>query len=383
MKIAIDCRALRKSPSGIPNFIVSAINGLASENPSWQFYLLSNEPFHPALLELINKKLNLQIIISPLPFLNNISILWLLFKVNKLIKEINPDLYWAPAFLLPPRLPKKVKTMITVHDMVFKQYKNTMSFTNRLIFEILHDWSIKSADLLWSNSKYTANGIAQYFPEKKSKAIFTGFFINTNIFKPASLTLTEQQELKTNYNLQDNFILFVGTLEPRKNLSFLLSLLPELAAMGFSLLVIGAKGWGETKIEEVVEAPGFPKDRVTFAGFVSTDTLVKLYSLATVYVSTSLNEGFGMPQLEAMACGCPVVSPHNSAMIEVVEGAGETVKTWHSEDWIAAINRIIYQRSKYVELGFMRVKCYERKKILLDLNKYMLSQLSNNVSALY
>jgi len=371
MKIAIDCRALRKSPSGIPNYVVSAINSWTTEFPSCNFYLLSNEPFHPELQDSLEKKTNLKIIISPLPILNKISFFWLLFKVNIILKELKPDLYWAPAFLLPPGISNNVKTLVTVHDMVFKQYKNTMSVINRFFFYLLHDRSINNADLLWANSKYTQNGIDHFFPERKCKEVFTGFFINTAIFKPVVLTPTEKQALQLNYNLTEKFIIFVGTLEPRKNLSFLLSLMPELAALGYSLLIIGAKGWGETSIKEIVEAPCFPKERVNFAGFISTNDLVNLYTLASVYISTSVNEGFGMPQLEAMACGCPVISPHNSAMIEVVEGAGETVRTWIKSDWIEVVEKVVENRSKYVKLGFERVRFYERKKVIQDLHHYI------------
>lgn len=371
MKIVIDCRALRKKPSGIPNFVVSAINGIATENPDWKLYLLSNEAFNPELQEALIKSTNIDIIISPFPILNSISFVWLIFKVNRLLKKIAPDLYWAPAFLLPPQITSKVKTLVTVHDLVFKEYKNTMSFINRLFFELLHDRSINRADLLWVNSDYTKEGIEHTFPRRKCKAIFKGFFINTTIFRPITLSLANRQELLSRFNLAEKFILFVGTLEPRKNLIYLLSMMPELAALGFSLLVIGAKGWGKTNIKDVVEAPGYPKANINFAGFISTNDLVKLYSIASVYVSTSLNEGFGMPQLEAMACGCPVVSPHNSAMIEVVMGAGETIKSWNKEEWIKTIEYVSLNPSKYIQAGFDRVKTYERQDVIKKLQAYI------------
>jgi glycosyltransferase involved in cell wall biosynthesis len=78
-----------------------------------------------------------------------------------------------------------------------------------------------------------------------------------------------------------------------------------------------------------------------------------------------------MPQLEAMACGCPVVSPHNSAMIEVVYGAGETVKSWNANDWINTINMVYNNREKYILAGLNRVKKYEREDIIKDLTIYM------------
>ena len=83
-----------------------------------------------------------------------------------------------------------------------------------------------------------------------------------------------------------------------------------------------------------------------------------------------------MPQLEAMACGCPVISAHNSAMIEVVEGAGETIKSWEKNEWIAAIELVDKTRDKYIDLGFKRVRDYERERIIQDLTKYINTKLS-------
>jgi len=374
MNLAIDCRALRATPSGIPNFLVSAINGIAQQNPTWHLFLLANDQFNEELNDKLIYRDNIHIIITPLKLMPNYAIIWYLLKTKSVVEKLDIDLFWAPAFLLPPNLPTKVKTLVTVHDMVFKQFKNTMSFINRSLFELLHDRSINKADLLWANSDYTKKGIEAFFPDRKCKTVFTGFFINTTIFKRTSLTPVKKQELMAKYNLAGKFIIFVGTLEPRKNLSFLLSLMPELATSGFNLLVIGAKGWGETSIKDVITAPGYPENNVTFAGFVSSEDLVKLYAIASVYVSTSLNEGFGMPQLEAMACGCPVISPHNSAMIEVVAGAGETVKSWNKEDWIQTIQKVCSNPNGYIQAGFDRVRSYERQAVLQRLTDYIQSQ---------
>lgn len=371
MKVAIDGRALRKTPSGIPNFIVAAVNGLATLHPTWDFYLLSNESFNPDLQNALAVRSNLKIIIRPLKLYNQISFLWLLLKVNALVKELRPDVYWAPAFLMPPFLPANIKSLVTIHDMVYKEYKETMAGGNRFIFNLLHNRTINKADLLWANSNYTTSRIQHYYPQRKCKRIFTGFFINSAIFRPVKVTPEEVKRLMMKYSLQQKFILFVGTLEPRKNLVFLLSLMPELAALGYSLLVIGAKGWGNTAIKTMVAEAHFPRDKVVFAGFVPTDELIKIYNIAFIYVSTSLNEGFGMPQLEAMACGCPVVAPHNSAMIEVVEGAGATVKNWNKKEWIRTIEHVAGNRAHYIEAGFARVTSYEQNAVLQSLSTYI------------
>ncbi|WP_157578667.1 glycosyltransferase family 4 protein [Pontibacter roseus] len=371
MRLAIDCRGLRTSPSGIPNFVVTAINGISALRPDWELYLLANDTFNEDLDSKLVKRDNVIKVIEPLKLLPNYAIIWYFTKVESIVKRIDPDVFWAPAFLLPPFLPKNVKTLVTVHDMVFKQYKDTMSGMNRLFFELLHDRSVKQADMLWTNSEYTKAGVEHYFRERACRDIFSGFFIDTDRFRPVQVSEQQRTSLLAKFGQHDKFILFVGTLEPRKNLSFLLSLMPALAKLGYSLLVIGAKGWGDTQVKAIVEAEDFPREQVHFAGYVTSEELVQIYNIASVYVSTSLNEGFGMPQLEAMACGCPVVSPHNSAMIEVVEGAGETVKTWEEADWIEAIVQVDQNRMDYIAAGYMRVKEYERDTVIQNLTDYI------------
>ncbi|MDQ4141049.1 MAG: glycosyltransferase family 4 protein [Bacteroidota bacterium] len=378
MKLAIDCRALRTTPTGIPNFLVSAINGISQHNPSWQLYLLANDLFNEELREKLIIRQNIQIIITPLKVLPNLAIFWYFVKVGSILKKIKPDVFWAPAFLIPPFIPAHIKTLVTVHDTVYKEHKETMSLANRLYFKLLHDQSINKADMLWFNSLYTQSRINQYFPYRKCKKEYVGFFIDNEIFKPVQVTPEEKQSIFQKYNLRDKFLLFVGSLEPRKNLQFLLTLMPKLATKGYKLLVVGAKGWGKTDIKKIVESEGFPREEVIFAGFISTEELVKIFNLASIYVSTSKNEGFGMPQLEAMACGCPVVSPHNSAMMEVVAGAGETVQGWNEQDWIDTIDKVYENRVKYIQAGFKRVEEYKREFVIGKLTEYIKGNLSTS-----
>ena len=110
---------------------------------------------------------------------------------------------------------------------------------------------------------------------------------------------------------------------------------------GLQLLVVGAKGWKNSSLNSMMEENLCLQEIVRFTGFVTNDKLVELYNAAKCYISTSLNEGFGIPQLEAMSCGCPVISPHNSAMIEVVEGRGITIKGWEPKEWIDIICNVV------------------------------------------
>ncbi|MFN8578291.1 MAG: glycosyltransferase family 1 protein [Candidatus Sericytochromatia bacterium] len=368
MKIAIDARSLTKNLTGIASFLLNAINELITQNPNWEFYLLVPRPLNIDIEKKLIKTNNVHIVLKK-TLLSKIGSFWYIFQCSSFLKGIKPDIFWSPATLLPFNLPKNIKSLVTVHDVVFKDYKNTMSLFNIFTHTLLFDKSIKNADILWTVSQYTKNKILEYYPEIRYKNIFVGSCVDKRIYRKIDISKSERESFLNRYNLTDKCLLFVGTLEPRKNISYLLSLMRELAKKNYSLLVIGAKGWGKTNIKDIIEKDDFPKDKVIFADFTPPDELVKIYNMAHIYISTSLNEGFGLPQLEAMSCSCPVISSHNSAMIEVVENGGVTVKGFEKEDWLKAIYDVSENRDFYSNSSFNKSKQYNWEDIVKDLSK--------------
>ena len=370
MNIAIDCRSLRKKPAGIANFLIGVINHLAIEKKSWKLFLLSNQEFSNEAEKKLCQAPNLIKVIEPLPIFSNIATVWYVSKVPRILDRLNVDLYYCPIPNLPWFIPRRIKTMITVHDMVYKRFARTMSVGNRLINFFLHDFSINNAQKIWAVSVYTKTEIEKFFPHRRCKDILVGTSIDKSVFFPLKINASEEKQILERYKITSPFILTVGTLEPRKNLRFLLSLLPGLATQNLELLIIGEKGWGNAK-GNIVNLPDFIRNKVRFGGFVPDEDLAKLYQLASVYVSTSLNEGFCLPLLEAMQCGCPVVAAHNSAMIEVVADGGATVEGWNKDAWIKAINEVIKDRNRYVVKGFEKAKTFEWDEVIPRMIRYL------------
>lgn len=353
--IAIDARNLMHPLGGSGSYIIAALNELSLLKPEWQFILLTNRPLHAACAERIVWRDNVKHLVDSI---TRVGLLWYSTQLYFVLRKLTPDFFWAPATLLPPSIPEGIKTIVTVNDFVAKDYRATMSTMNRFYSDIMFDRSIISADILLAISKYTAREIEARYPSRKSMQIDVGCGIDQSVFKPLDLTGKEHEQVAAKYGVTLPFLLFVGTLEPRKNLDFMMKLMPDLAMKGYSLLVVGAKGWGKSRLTEIIKSDVFQADKVIFAGYVPTDDLVRLYNAAAVYISTSLNEGFGLPQLEAMNCGCPVVSPHNSAMVEVVEGAGIVVKGWDTGSWSSAIVDAVARREQFRVLGLSRAKDY-------------------------
>jgi glycosyltransferase involved in cell wall biosynthesis len=281
----------------------------------------------------------------PAPLLPANGLWWLLVHFEKAAWALGAKLLWGASGLLPPlgRMP----TLLTVHDLVYRSLPWTMSRRNRLAWGLLAGRSISRADWIWAVSRFTAGEIRQHYPQRRARELVVGSGLNPlrAAHEPESAQLAQ---VRQRYGVNDQTLLFVGTLEPRTNLRFLLALMPVLAARGFKLVVVGCTGWGSSGIAELVQTPTFPREAVLFCDYVSDADLQCLYHSVALFVSTSLMEGFGLPQLEAMAAGCPVVAAANSALVEVVGDGGQLVIGWSQDDWLEAIFSAHRQRA---ELG--------------------------------
>ncbi len=367
MKIAIDGRPLLNEPTGVANLLISALNKLVELQPCWTFYVLINRNINQNCLSKITKNKNVVFVKEPLPIFPRIATFWYVVKVYFIIKKIKPDFFWSATAILPPVLPKNVKTILTVNDFVSKKYKDTMFWAERFIHVLLLNNSIRKADVIWAISSYTKSELLRYYPWVNEKRIMVGCSIEENKYITTVMTDKQKKTLFERFGINNPFLLFVGTLEPRKNLKFLLGLMPRLAEREFELLIVGIKGWGNTGLDNIIKEKGYPKDKIHFSGFVSNEDLVGLYNVADLFISSSIDEGFGLPLLEAMSCGCPVVCAHNSAMIELVDGAGVTVKGWDADDWIRSILNVHSDRSFYSDKSVLRAKNFNWEHVIKEL----------------
>lgn len=274
--------------------------------------------------------------------LPNIVVLQLL--VPYLCRKLHVDFYYAPVPHLPCFISSGVKTVVTVHDVVNIEMAHTMSWTNRLASRFFFGQAIKKAHYVWSNSYYTRSKVEAYFPERRCREIFVGGAVDRKVFHQQTLSEQEREDIKRQFGIHGKFALFVGSLEPRKNLRFLLDIIPELYRNhGIQLVVVGGNRWKSSDIRTIVEAPAFPKESTLFCGYVTNGELAMLYNIADCFVSAALMEGLGMPQLEALLCGCPIVTANNSAMTEVAKGKDGAILMdgYQPKQWQDAILRII------------------------------------------
>lgn len=225
--------------------------------------------------------------------------------------------YQSPFFHL------KNKHIITVHDLSYYLFDNVFTTGQRNFKKINARWGIKRAEAIITDANSTKRDILRLFPgidEEKIKVIYLG--VNP-IFKE-EITLKEIEKVKREYKITGDYILYVGTLEPRKNIKVLIESFNQVIKKldkSIKLVIAGKKGWMYDELFKKIEEYKLI-DRIIFTGYVPDDKLPALYKGAKIFVYPSLYEGFGLPPLEAMSCGTPVITSNTSSLPEVVGDAG-------------------------------------------------------------
>ena len=242
----------------------------------------------------------------------------------------NIDVFHATEHLLP-RL-KKTRSVFTLHDLIFQFDPDSHKPLNIAFLKTLMPRFLKAADAIIAVSENTKRDALNLYgiPAGKIHIIYEGV-------DPKFTPITDPDRLahvRSKYHLPDRFILHVGTIEPRKNLPLLF----EVAAQTKEHIVVAGKlGWLTDPILAKVKELGV-EDRVTFTGFIDDDDLPAMMSAANVLALPSKYEGFGLPILEAMACGTPVVSSNAASLPEV--GGNAALYAWHDDvrSWIRLLS---------------------------------------------
>lgn len=209
----------------------------------------------------------------------------------------------------------------TVHDVVFKRYPTFFSPRDRLLFATLMPLTLRRADAVITISEFTKLELARYFPRLRSRVYVTLLASSDHLFQPICDS-RRIDSIRTRYHIGSDFVLAVGNLQPRKNLVRLIEAFDIVRhqSPSLQLVIVGKAQWQSSEVHLAVTRSGLAK-HVIFTDYVSDEDLAVLFNMAAVFVYPSLYEGFGLPVLEAMACGAPVVTSKVSSMPEVAGDA--------------------------------------------------------------
>ncbi|HFC11293.1 MAG TPA: glycosyltransferase family 1 protein, partial [Anaerolineae bacterium] len=267
------------------------------------------------------------------------------------------DLFHSPDFVLPPTR-GNIPTLLTVHDLSFVHFphvytKTLVDYLNKVV-----PWSVGRATHILADSQATKRDIVALWGTPADKVTVLYAAAGAEFVPVTDKTLC--QTVRERYGLGDKpYLLAVGTVQPRKNYQRLIRAFRPIAAnWPHNLVIAGGKGWLYDDILAEIAAQGLT-GRVIFTDFVADKDLPALYSEATLFLMPSIYEGFGIPILEAMGCGVPVISSNASCLPEVVGDAGVLLSPDDEKAWTDTIHLLLLdapRRSHLVGKGAIQAR---------------------------
>jgi glycosyltransferase involved in cell wall biosynthesis len=293
------------------------------------------------------------------------KLLWVVLPVPyRFFFQTKTDITQFFNFAVPPGV--RGRKITVIHDMAYKSCPETVRKKTRIWLELSMKKSCRHADHIVTVSKFSKKEIVKYLHVPKEKITVVPNAVDHTVYRP---DYTEQQIQKVldKYKIERTYFLYLGTIEPRKNLEMLLLAYEKLYRRQQNvpqLVLAGGKGWLCRSIYE--KAHGMKLgNRIVFTGYVTQEDSPLLMCAARAFVYPSLYEGFGMPPLEAMACGTPVIVSNASSLPEVVGDAGILVNAKSADDICAAMRRVLEDHAYRESLrarGIERAKKYSWKR---------------------
>lgn len=316
LRIALNAQLLNLDSSyrsaGISQYIYGLLRHLPAQSKRFQYYVHTGEA--EAVLDGMQRLLTTRHTKRPL-----VRIVWEQVVWPLALQRLQPDLVHGLAYVLP--LAYRGKGIVTVYDLTFLRVPMAFRAPNRLYLQTMTRLAVRRAAHVCAISESTRRDIVQTLgvPEASVSVVYPGV---DERFRPASPEALEA--FRRRHGLPERYVLYLGTLEPRKNVITLVRAYARLVAREPQtplLVLAGAKGWYFEDVFAEVERLGL-QERVMFPGYVPAEEQALWYSGAEVFVYPSRYEGFGMPVAEAMACGTPVIASTAASLPEVVGDAG-------------------------------------------------------------
>jgi len=283
------------------------------------------------------------------------------------------DVLHCPDYLIPPTLNKNI--ILTIHDLAFMRFPefNFEWFIKKYTREVKKN--IQISKKIIADSKSTKNDIVNFFKIDSHK-IEVIYLASDKIFKPLSLNRIDKNITKK-YKIYKKYILSVGTIEPRKNFITLIKVFNRLkqkkTGFDYKLVIAGRTGWkSETTYRERDKSPY--REDILFIGRIPDSDLVQIYNQAELFIYPSLFEGFGLPPLEAMSCGLPVIASNCPALKEVIGNAGITIPPKNYDEFRKQILYVLQNSS---------VKDALKKKSLIRVNKFNWTDTARKTLEIY
>jgi glycosyltransferase involved in cell wall biosynthesis len=335
MRIAVDARPLATPLTGIGRYTQALLQHLMATDHQW--FLYSDRPLPVQLAE------------DPRVTVRTGSAgdrgpgsLWRAqWSFSRWARQDAVDLFWSPRHHLPLLLSRRIARVVTIHDLVWRRFPATMQAKNLLLERALMGPSIAAADRVICVSRFTADEVCSFYPSAAGKC---------KVIHEAAVQTMGVGSLPA--GVPASYLLFVGTLEPRKNLPGLLRAYAGLKNDPSipPLVIAGGGGWGQEDLPGIIQGLGL-QERVVLCGYVSDGELQALYRGARALLMPSLYEGFGLPVLEAMQHGVPVIASSTSSLPEVAGDGALLVNPLQEAEISGAIRQLVKDETLHAQLS--------------------------------
>lgn len=330
MKIAIIGDALDYQYAGIYYYTKELINALARIDKKNEYWIVRGKSSGDI-------STNVKELIIPSKKIPGAGAYRLFVSIPKILAKKGVDIVVEPRHFGPFNLPKRIKRVTVIHDLSPIHYPEWHQFISSKAQELFLPAILKRADHIITNSNFTAQDVIQYFPFTKNKT--TGILLGKeDFFKP-----NPNKAILAKLGLKTPYILHTGTIEPRKNLPLLVKAFEQIKkekATNLQLVLVGKLGWKSESLQAIINISPFKKD-IKLLGYVERDMLPTIYTEARVFVYPSHFEGFGLPVLEAMSCGTPVIVSDVSSLPEIIGTSGLTFLPNDQEQLVKKINQVL------------------------------------------
>ena len=346
MKIAVNTRLVIKNKmDGIGLFTWQTFSLLAKQHPEIDFYFIFDRKPDE---EFITAKNIHPIIIRPITRHIYVFPYWYQIALKNVLKKLKPDIFIATDGMFP--LNSNIKTLAIIHDLNFEHHpellpKNVLNYYKKYFPKFA-----QQANQIATVSEFSKNDIVQTYKIEASKisVVFNGA---SKKFKPISEV--EKQIVKDKFTEGVNYFLFVGTIHPRQNVPMLLKAFNQYkleSGSSLKLLIAGKKMWSNAETTQLLNELEHKKD-IVFTGRVNDKELAQLTAAAKAITYIPIFEGFGIPLLEGMQCGVPVITSNITSMPEVVGSAGILVNPFNQNEIAQAMQKITTNNNFHKELS--------------------------------
>jgi glycosyltransferase involved in cell wall biosynthesis len=362
MFIAIEAsHANKPQRTGVEEYSYQIIQGLKKIIPSdVRVVLYSNEPLSGELGVL---PLNWSVKILRWPFKK----LWSQIRLSWEFIFYPPDIFFAPSQLVPIFCPKN--SIVMIHDNAFVAHPRAYRFFGRQYLKLMNQLIVRKAKIILTSTEFNKRELIKYYGnDVGEKTVVIPLAYDESKFFVAGLIqnkyLTKTKKILEKYFIERPFIISIGRLEEKKNTKRIVQafnlLRSGVSKLEVQLFLIGNPGAGYVDVKKEIDNSPYKKDIIT-PGWVEADELLYLLQSASVFVFPSLYEGFGLPALEAMACGCPVILSKDNALEEVTMEAGVYVNPLNPEEIASAIEKFISNadyRQQKITAGLARARLF-------------------------